>query len=47
MVTTDTDPSTDQIAVKENYISISPIRYDLTDEAMVEAMKEWGVGDLK
>ena len=47
MVTTDTDPSTDQIAIKENYISISPIRYDLTDEAMVEAMKEWGVGDLK
>jgi len=47
MVTTDTDPSTDQIAVKENYISISPIRYDLTDAAMVEAMKEWGVGDLK
>jgi 5'-nucleotidase len=47
MVTTDTDPSTDQIAIKENYISISPIRYDLTDAAMVEAMKEWGVGDLK
>ena len=47
MVTTDTDPSTDQIAVKENYISISPIRYELTDAAMVEAMKEWGVGDLK
>jgi 5'-nucleotidase len=47
MVTTDTDPSNDQIAIKENYISISPIRYDLTDAAMVEAMKEWGVGDLK
>jgi 5'-nucleotidase len=37
----------DQSAVQNNYISITPIQYDLTDLTMVEAMGKWGVQKLK
>ncbi len=43
----DTDPSTDVIAVKEHAISITPIKYTLTDEKMLGAMKGWDVSSLK
>jgi len=43
----DTDLDTDQIAIKNNYVSITPVRYDLTDKAMVEVMKEWGIENIK
>ncbi len=43
----DTDLDTDQIAVKNNYVSITPVRYDLTDRQMFEMMKSWGVDRLK
>jgi 5'-nucleotidase len=43
----DTDLDTDQIAVKNNYVSITPVRYDLTDRQMFQAMKAWGVERLK
>lgn len=33
----------DEIAVRENYVSITPIHYDLTDYKMYEEMKEWGI----
>jgi 5'-nucleotidase len=41
MDVTDTDPYTDQIAVQQGFISISPIYYRLTNEAMLEKMKSW------
>lgn len=47
MMITDTDPFTDQIAIRENYVSITPIHYELTDGAMLEKMKTWGVEKLK
>jgi 5'-nucleotidase len=31
----------DEIAVNENYISITPVHYDLTDYKMMEKLKEW------
>lgn len=43
----DTDLDTDQIAVKNNYVSITPVRYDLTDRQMFETMKSWGIERLK
>jgi len=43
----DTDPETDQIAIRNGYISVTPVHYDLTDRRMLEEMKGWGLGDLK
>ncbi|MGA9118425.1 MAG: 5'/3'-nucleotidase SurE [Bacteroidota bacterium] len=40
---TDTDPDTDQVAIRENYISVTPIHYDLTDQTMVDRMRLWGL----
>jgi 5'-nucleotidase len=37
----------DQTAVRNNYISITPIQYDLTDSTMVETMGKWGLQKLK
>ncbi len=47
MAVRDTDPDTDQIAVRDNWISITPIHYELTDLALLEQMKRWSLGDLK
>lgn len=38
---------TDQGAVSNNMISITPIHYDLTDYRMVEEMKRWNIEELK
>jgi 5'/3'-nucleotidase len=46
MSITDIDPETDQIAIQQNYISVSPIHYDLTDRLMVEEMRGWGIEGL-
>jgi len=37
----------DQTAVRNNYISITPMQYDLTDSTMVETMGKWGLQKLK
>jgi 5'-nucleotidase len=42
----DTDPETDQVAVQEKVISITPIQYNLTDARQVEHMRGWGVEGL-
>jgi 5'-nucleotidase len=47
MAIRDTDPETDQIAVRENFISVTPIHYELTDRSLLERMKQWSLGDLK
>lgn len=47
MNVTDSDPATDQVAVAEGYISVTPIRYQLTDEGMVDALGGWGISGLK
>ena len=31
----------DQIAVNENYISVTPVHYDLTDYDMLDKLKKW------
>jgi 5'-nucleotidase len=47
MAIKDTDPETDQIAVRDNFISVTPIHYELTDLVLLERMKGWSLGDLK
>ena len=34
---------TDQIAIKNNFVSITPIHFDLTDYDTYEAMKSWNI----
>ncbi|MGD1044269.1 MAG: 5'/3'-nucleotidase SurE [Bacteroidota bacterium] len=43
----DTDLEFDEAAVRANYISVTPIHYDLTDYKMFEAMKKWGIGKIQ
>lgn len=43
----DTDPDSDQIAVGENYVSITPVKYELTDSDLLRQMQEWGIEGLK
>ncbi len=47
MKVTDSDPETDQVAVRDGYISVTPIRYQLTDDGMRERLARWGIGGLK
>ncbi|MGA9115498.1 MAG: 5'/3'-nucleotidase SurE [Bacteroidota bacterium] len=44
---TDTDPGVDEVAVRNRYVSITPIRYDLTDVAMLRKLKAWKVEALR
>ena len=43
MKVTDTDPETDQVAVLEGYVSVTPIHYDITDRDQWVRMKGWGL----
>ena len=43
----DTDPDSDQIAVRDNFVSVTPVRYDLTDNNLLHAMKQWEIERLK
>ena len=47
MIVNDTDPDADQIAIRNNYVSVTPIRYELTDWKMKQAMGSWDVERLK
>lgn len=46
MHVSDVDPDTDQIAIGEGYISVTPIHYDLTDREQLARMKEWDIVSL-
>ena len=46
MNVTDTDLETDQISIREGFISITPIHYHLTDGTQLEVMKGWGLERL-
>lgn len=38
------DPDTDVQAIRDNFISVSPIHYDLTHFPSLEDLRAWGVG---
>lgn len=42
----DKDIDKDQIALNNNYVSITPIHFDLTDYEMFNEMKNWGIDKL-
>lgn len=42
----DNNMDTDQCAIKNNFATVSPIHFDLTDYATFEEMKGWGVESL-
>ncbi len=46
MLVVDKELQFDQIAVQNNYISVTPIKFDLTDYSAFEAMKEWHIEKL-
>lgn len=39
--TRDTDPAADSLALEANYISVTPIQYDLTRHAMLDVLNKW------
>jgi 5'-nucleotidase len=44
---TDRDPDVDEVAVRQKYVSVTPIRYDLTDRKMMRDLKSWDVEKLQ
>ena len=42
-VVDDTDPDADRVALDNNYVTITPIRIDMTDYKLLEEMKQWGL----
>lgn len=44
---TDKDLGTDQFAIKNNYASVTPIHFDLTDYDTFEKIKSWNLEELK
>lgn len=42
----DTEIETDQAAIKKNYVSVTPIHFDLTDYKTFDIMKEWNIERL-
>ncbi len=43
----DRDPEIDVVAVDNNYISISPIHFDLTDYGIIQSIKKSGLENIK
>ncbi len=42
----DTEMETDQAAIKKNYVSVTPIHFDLTDYKTFDMMKNWKIEEL-
>ncbi|MCL5027723.1 MAG: 5'/3'-nucleotidase SurE [Bacteroidetes bacterium] len=42
----DTELDIDQVAIKKNYVSVSPIHFDLTDYETFDKMKNWNIERL-
>jgi 5'-nucleotidase len=46
MFEVDKDADIDQVAIKRNFVSITPIHFDLTDYETFEKMKRWQIENL-
>lgn len=42
----DTEIETDQFAVRKNYVSVTPIHFDLTDYVAYDKMKKWDIEEI-
>ena len=40
-VVDDTDPEADRVALDNNYVTITPISIDMTDNKLLAEMKQW------
>jgi 5'/3'-nucleotidase len=47
MTDIDTDLESDQIAVKNNYVAITPVHFDLTDYESLNDLKKWNLSSIK
>jgi 5'-nucleotidase len=47
MNVTDVDPDTDQVAIHEGFVSVTPIHYELTDPRMLALLAGWGIEGLR
>lgn len=41
------EPDVDVVAVSENYISITPVHFDLTNHLIIDRVKKWGIEGYK
>ncbi len=39
----DTDEDVDEVAVAQNYVSVTPIQFDLTNYRFLKELKQWGI----
>lgn len=39
------DDTTDQAAVRDGFVSITPLQLDMTDHTLLETVRGWGLGD--
>jgi 5'-nucleotidase len=39
----DTEEDVDEVAVRNNYVSITPLQYDLTDHKLISQLKNWDI----
>ncbi len=46
LVEVDTEIETDQAAIKQNYVSVTPIHFDLTDYETFKKMQNWNIQDF-
>lgn len=47
LIETDNDLKQDHFALKNNYVSVTPIHFDLTDYKTFDALKSWNLEKLK
>ncbi len=43
----DTETNADHVAVMNNYVSITPVKYELTDKKLYDEMMGWGIEKLR
>ncbi len=46
MIEVDNDLKTDNFAIKNNYVSITPIHFDLTNYDAISVIEKWGINKL-
>jgi len=41
LISNENDSNVDDVALREGYVSVTPLHYNLTSESSLEEMKEW------
>ena len=40
-MSSEVDPHIDDVALRDGYVSVTPLHYNLTSESALEELKEW------